>query len=101
MKFSPPVQLTPSDSHHFFGYYSVCPWSKNQKYYTCLESEFHHRMPRKREKAKIILLNLEQKTHEFLIETNAWNFQQGSMLHWFPSSPNNCIIFNDLDNDIP
>ena len=64
-----------------------------------LESEFHHRMPKKGETAKIILLDLKQDTIETLYETKAWNFQQGSMLHWLPSSPNSKIIFNDLEGN--
>jgi len=93
MDFSQPFQLTPSNAHHFFGYYSICPWSKNQRYYVCLETEFHHRMPKKGEKAKILLLDLKEDTTNILFETEAWNFQQGSMLNWLPSSPHN-IIFN-------
>ena len=101
MEFSPTFQLTPSNAHHFFGYYSICPWSKNQRYYVCLETEFHHRMPKKGEKAKILLLDLKEDSVEYLFETEAWNFQQGSMLNWLPSSPNTHIIFNDLNGDIP
>jgi hypothetical protein len=52
-------------------------------------------MPRLGEKARILLLDMKDNTQRILTETQAWNFQQGSMLHWLPSAANNKIIFND------
>jgi hypothetical protein len=58
-------------------------------------------MPKLGEMAKIILFDLDTGTHRTLTETKAWNFQQGCMLHWLPSDPNQKIIYNDCDGHKP
>ena len=99
MQVSEPRQLTPSDHNHFFGYYEISPWSANGRYFVCLETDFQDHMPRIGEKARILLLDLKENTQRILTETQAWNFQQGAMLHWLPSAQNNKIIFNDCSED--
>ena len=99
MEVSEPRQLTPSDQNHFFGYYEISPWSKDGRYFVCLETDFQNHMPRIGEKARILLLDLKENTQRILTETQAWNFQQGAMLHWLPSSPNNKILFNDCGKE--
>lgn len=99
MEFSEPIQLTPNGAHHFFGYYEISPWSANGRYFVCLETDFQDHMPRIGEKSRILLLDLKDNTQRVLTETQAWNFQQGTMLHWLPSAPNNKIIFNDCGNE--
>ena len=98
MEFSEPYQITPSDPHHFFGYYETSPWSPNLRFFVCLETDFHDHMPKIGEKARILLLDLREETHRILTDTQAWNFQQGCLLHWMPSTPNDEIIFNDCDS---
>ena len=88
VKFSTAKQLTPNNAHHFFGYYGIPPWSQNGRYFICLESSFQDHMPELGETAKIMLLDLQEGTHRYIAETKAWNFQQGSMMHWLPSDPN-------------
>ncbi len=98
MKCSAPRCLTPvNGKHHFFGYYGIPPWDASGKYFICLETDFQDHMPVLGEKARILLLDLEQGTHEVIAETRGWNFQQGAMLHWLPSDPKSKIIFNDCD----
>ncbi|MBN2154666.1 MAG: hypothetical protein JW776_01300 [Candidatus Lokiarchaeota archaeon] len=97
MEFSDPIQLTPNYPHHFFGYYETSPWSKNGRYFVCLETDFQDHMPSMGDKARIILLDLKEETYRVLTETQGWNFQQGCLLHWLPSEPNNKIVFNDCD----
>jgi hypothetical protein len=97
MEFSEPVQITPNQMHHFFGYYEISPWSKNKKYFICLETDFQDHMPQIGEKARILLLDLQEGTNRIITETQGWNFQQGAMVHWMPSAPNKKIIFNDCD----
>jgi hypothetical protein len=101
LKFTPPTPITSTNAQHFYGYYSICPWSKNGKYYVCLECQFQDHMPDLGESAKIMLLDLESGTHRYIAETKAWNFQQGSMIHWLPSAPNSKIIFNNCDGKKP
>jgi hypothetical protein len=97
MEFSKPYQLTSDYANHFFGYYGISPWSANGRYFICLETDFHDHMPLLGEKARILLIDLENKSQKIVYESAAWNFQQGSMLHWLPTDPNRKIIFNDLD----
>lgn len=95
IKYSKPKQLTPKESHHFFGYYGISPWSQNERYFVCLETDFHNHMPRFGETARILILDLKDHQSRIIAETRAWNYQQGTMLHWLPSDPNSKIIFND------
>ncbi|MHA1453095.1 MAG: TolB family protein [Promethearchaeota archaeon] len=99
MQVSVPRQLTSSDHHHFFGYYEISPWSANGRYFVCLEADFQNHMPRLGEKARILLLDLKENTQRVITETQAWNFQQGAMLHWLPSAQNTKIIFNDCGKE--
>ena len=71
VEFSKARQLSPDvkGMNHFFGYYSICPWSENQKYYVCLQSDFQDHMPELGEMANIILLDLEQNTHKIIAKT--------------------------------
>jgi hypothetical protein len=101
VEFSTAKQLTPNNAHHFFGYFGIPPWSQNGRYFVCLESSFQDHMPELGETAKIMLLDLQEGTHRYLAETKAWNFQQGSMMHWLPSDPNRKIIYNDCDGKKP
>lgn len=101
MNFSPPVQLTPNNAHHFFGYFGISPWSRDERYFLYLETTFHDHMPKYGQSVKIIKADLRQNCTECLTETLAWNFQQGCMLHWLPSNPNHKIIYNDLENHRP
>ncbi|MHA1715304.1 MAG: hypothetical protein ACTSXP_06645, partial [Promethearchaeota archaeon] len=80
------------------GYYGICPWSPNERYYICLETDFHDHMPRYGDAARIMLLDLKDGTSRLLTETKGWNFQQGAMIHWLPSDPDRKIIFNDCDD---
>lgn len=77
---STPYQLTPNNFHHFFGYYGICPWSENERYFICLETEFQDHMTGFGETAGILLTDLKENTHRIIGNTRAWNFQQGAML---------------------
>lgn len=92
-------RLTKRPKHHFFGYYGICPWNKSGRYLICLESGFQDHMPSPEEPALIGLV--DSSTGAFLAvgETHAWNFQQGTMLHWNPLSPDLEIIYNDRRKD--
>lgn len=97
IEYSSPYQLTESGAHHFFGYYGISPWSKNERYFICLETDFQDHMPSFGETAKILLIDFKENGSRIIGQTRAWNFQQGTMLHWLPSHPNSKIIFNDTD----
>lgn len=50
-----------------------------------LEVKGHDHMPD--EKATVGLIDTKSYKFEKLTQTNAWNYQQGTMLHWNPLNP--------------
>lgn len=92
-------RLTNGPKHHFFGYYGMSPWNKSESRLLCLESEFHHRLPKAGEEAKIGLINQQNGDFEEITKTRAWNLQQGSLIHWNPLRPDSDFIYNDQQND--
>jgi hypothetical protein len=93
--------LTRGPKHHFFGYYGICPWNKSGRHLVCLESAFQDRMPEPNETAAIGLVDSQTGRFTEVTRTQAWNLQQGAMLHWNPLNPENEIIYNDLeDNEV-
>ncbi|MDH5398014.1 MAG: hypothetical protein OEX02_07700, partial [Cyclobacteriaceae bacterium] len=46
-------RLTHGPKHHFFGYYDMSPWNRDESKLVCLESEFQHRLPNPGETANI------------------------------------------------
>ncbi len=91
--------LTHGPKHHFFGYYGMSPWNRDETRMVCLESDFHDRLPHPDEKASIGLVDPESGAFTPISETLAWNLQQGSLLHWNPIHPNTEIIYNDRNGD--
>ncbi|MAS36361.1 MAG: hypothetical protein CL610_20315 [Anaerolineaceae bacterium] len=93
--------LTSGPAHHFFGYYSICPWNAAQTYLVCLESSFQDHLPEPGEMAGIGVVDAQTGQFERVAETGAWNLQQGAMLHWNPLAPDTELIHNDrVDGDI-
>jgi hypothetical protein len=92
--------LTSGPKHHFFGYYGICPWNRSGKYLLSLESPFQDHFPTLEESAAIGLVDAKTGQFEKIAETNAWNLQQGAMLHWNPLEPDEIIYNNRKDNQI-
>jgi hypothetical protein len=88
-------RLTSGPGHHFFGYYGVSPWSKDESQMVGMESTFQNRLPEPGEPATIGQIDPQSGEFSPLTETLAWNLQQGAMLHWSPMQPNQEIIYND------
>ncbi len=91
--------ITQGPKHHFFGYYGICPWDATGQYVLCLESDFHDRPPGAGDTAVVGLVELSSGKFEPLAETQAWNLQQGCMLHWLPTAPDRLITYNALQDD--
>ncbi len=91
--------ITQGPKHHFFGYYGICPWNSSGQYHLCLESEFHDRPPADGDSAVVGLVEMETGKFEGVAETQAWNLQQGSMMHWLPTAPDRVITYNARDGD--
>ena len=92
----PPVTaMTTEPHHHFFGYFGIMPWSKSERYLACLEVPFQNRSPLAGDAAQIRLIDIETKDIIPIGETSAWNFQQGTLMHWLPTSPDTLLIYNE------
>ena len=91
--------LTHGPKHHFFGYYGMSPWNRSETTMVCLESSFQNRMPNPGEKATIGLVNPANGDFKPITDTDAWNLQQGSLIHWNPLNPDKEFIYNDRSGD--
>ncbi|MFB2121254.1 hypothetical protein [Parapedobacter sp. 2B3] len=90
--------LTSGSQNHFFGYYGINPWNRDKTYVLSLEAPFNNRLPNPGEKAAIGLVDMKTGAFNRITETNAWNLQQGCMLHWNPLNPNTEFYFNDVSD---
>jgi glycosyltransferase involved in cell wall biosynthesis len=88
--------LTYGPRHHFFGYYDKCPWNASASLLLAHEVNFNDRPPNPDDYATIGVVKLrEGNRFEPLAKTNAWNWQQGSMLQWHSSEKEGTFLYND------
>ena len=87
---------TPKDGNYFFGYYDKSPLDINNKKLLACRSRFFDRAPTSDDTLEIGYFNW-QRSDEFhkIVETKAWNWQQGCMLQWLCSEYQQKIIYND------
>ena len=87
--------------HHFFGYIGqslTIPWNASGKYILCLRTTFHDRMPTPADTADICLVDTSRDYRVVPVtQTQAWNFQQGTMFYWHPKKPETQFFFNERD----
>ena len=82
---SPAEALTRGPRHHFFGYYDKACWDGSGRYVACLETEFIDRPPTAADGVTVGIIDREDDNRwRPLARTRAWNWQQGTMLHWLP-----------------
>lgn len=91
--------LTRGPKHHFFGYYEICPWNATDEYHLCLETDFHDRPPGVGDVAGVGFVEMATGRYERIAETEAWNLQQGAMLHWLPTAADRVITYNARQGD--
>lgn len=81
--------------HHFFGYYDKCPWNASGRYHLGLRVDAYGRQPRADEAAIIGMIDTEDDNRWIeLSHSYAWSWQQGTLMQWLPSDPENSIIYN-------
>lgn len=96
-EFSQPVALTSGPKEHLFAsYYGINSWSDNQRYATVLETDIKFEIPTEKDPATLGLVEMKSRKFIPIVQTRAWNFQQGCMAHWLATSPDSLIIYNDL-----
>ncbi len=87
-----PVQ---DDGQYFFGYYDLPAFSGDDRFHLANRVRFRDRQPRIGETSTLGLIDLESLDFQVLAETAAWNFQQGSMLQWYPEGSKTQVLYND------
>ncbi len=90
----PATRITPEGDHYFFGYYDVPAFSGDGCHHLCQRVPFMDRLPTGNDTATIAMVSLDDLAFTPITETNAWNFQQGTMLQWSPTAPDDAILFN-------
>ena len=79
------------DTEYFIGYYHHIPWSYDDRF-LAINSIVD------KETLNVNILDLDSKKTIFSDNTSLWNFQQGPMLGWLPSS--HTIYYNKMIDDI-
>lgn len=93
--------VTPRDHHHYFGYYDKFPWDATGRYMLALAPQFIDRQPVAEDTVSIGMVDLQHRgSWTPLTETYAWNWQQGTMLHWLSTQPDRQIIYNDRQKNM-
>lgn len=70
------------NDHFFFGYYDKTNFDYSDKFMLSHKTEFIDRFPSEADFAEIGLITLESGVFKKLGSTNAWNWQEGSMLQF-------------------
>jgi hypothetical protein len=90
-------KLSPSGKNHFFGYYGINTWDKSKRYHLSLETDFDDRVPSFSDVAKVGLIDSKSNRFISFAETAAFNFQQGSMMHWIDAGFGEEFIYNAFE----
>jgi hypothetical protein len=90
---------TPENKSYKFGYYNYSPINKDGNKLLAHRIYFEGRMPKPDDCVDIGYFSIPDGKWFKLTESNAFNWQQGSMLQWLGPDFNGEIIFNDaIDN---
>lgn len=86
------------DRNVFFGYYDISPLDATDQKLLALHTPSIMRSPKKSDLAKVGYFNVDDTEIKFIEidETNAWCWQQGCRLQWFPQT-DNAIFYNSFD----
>ena len=92
--------VTHGPHHHFFGYYEKSPWNASQTLLLAHQATFNDRAPRADDPIAVGVIHLnEENRFEPLSESYAWNWQQGTMLQWYPGRSEHIFLHNDRRNE--
>ena len=97
-----PYYKTPLDGSYFFGFHDVSPWNKKNNYIILHKlAKESNSLPSLNDLTNIVSINLQNKKITKIGDTNAWNYQQGSRLMWYPHIEDSVIFnFRDKDNQL-
>jgi len=92
--------VTHGPNYHFFGYYDKFPWDPTGELMLGLETRFQDRPPKPEDEAVVGLIHTgEDYRWDPLIDTQAWNWQQGSMQQWLNVPGEQLLIHNYRKGD--
>lgn len=83
--------------HYFFGYYDNPAYSPDDSLHLCNRVPFMDRLPKDGDVNEMGVFDLKTGDFHPIAKTLAWNFQQGSMLQWFPGQKDT-IVYNVWEN---
>ncbi|MEO2005335.1 MAG: hypothetical protein ABGY41_14710 [Candidatus Poribacteria bacterium] len=90
------IAVTRGPRFHFHGYYDKTPWDPSGRYIAALETGFIDRPPQGADEAVVGLIDTEvDNAWSPLATTRAWNWQQGSMIHWLDPNADPAFVHND------
>lgn len=82
------IQAPIGGGDYFFGYYDKTPWSADMR------QLIMHRIAG--DEMEILLCDRGEQRIDVLGRSKAWNYQQGCMAQWLPSSRTPAVIYNDI-----
>ncbi|MBC2595195.1 hypothetical protein H5P28_13085 [Ruficoccus amylovorans] len=89
-------RITPESGHFFYGYYDLPAWDSSGQRHLAHRVTFIDRIPKPEDATELGFVTTGDTSFHPVATTNAWNFQQGSMLQWHPQEPNQ-ILFNQRE----
>ncbi len=89
--------ISPENESFWFGYYNYSPVNYNQTMLLAQKVYFDGRSIRSNDFAEVGWFDLRTKEWTSIGKTNAFNWQQGSMLQWLGKS--NSIIYNTTESN--
>jgi hypothetical protein len=96
-------RITPADDgrQYFFGYYDIPAFSGDGRYHLVNRVAFRDRLPEASDTSELCLIDLSSGGYPVsqIAQTAAWNFQQGSLLQWYPEGSSDQILYNDWDDN--
>lgn len=96
-------RITPADDgyQYFFGYYDIPAFSGDGRHHLVNRVAFRDRLPAATDTSELCHIDLtaaEPAVTPFA-RTAAWNFQQGSLLQWYPEGSSESVLYNDWDGN--
>ncbi len=89
--------LTQGPEAHFFGYFDKTPWLCKEGKSYLLAHELDEKLLVASPGNPVKVGFVQDQIFTPFAETNAWNFQQGSMLQWVPYRGRS-VVFNAVEN---
>jgi len=85
-------------NHVFFGYYDISPFSEDETLLLAMHVSSKRISSSTHSKAKLGFYNLSDEKPSFqkIASTQAWCWQQGCRLQWYPEKNNRIVLYNTI-----